>query len=39
MIIEPMMMNIGVIPPPPGYLADLDELLARARRATSPSTR
>jgi glutamate-1-semialdehyde 2,1-aminomutase len=27
MIIEPMMMNIGVVPPPPGYLADLKELL------------
>ena len=29
MIIEPMMMNIGVVPPPPNYLADLKELLGR----------
>ena len=29
MIIEPMMMNIGVVPPPPGYLADLKEELQR----------
>lgn len=29
MIIEPIMMNIGMIPPPPGYLADLRELLHR----------
>jgi glutamate-1-semialdehyde 2,1-aminomutase len=29
MIIEPMMMNIGVVPPPPGYLADLKEELGR----------
>ena len=27
MIIEPVMMNIGVIPPPPGYLAGLADLL------------
>jgi glutamate-1-semialdehyde 2,1-aminomutase len=27
MIIEPVMMNIGVIPPPPGYLAALADLL------------
>ena len=27
MIVEPVMMNIGLIPPPPGYLADLKELL------------
>jgi glutamate-1-semialdehyde 2,1-aminomutase len=29
MIIEPVMMNIGLIPPPPGYLADLKDLLHR----------
>jgi glutamate-1-semialdehyde 2,1-aminomutase len=29
MIIEPIMMNIGLIPPPPGYLASLRELLHR----------
>jgi glutamate-1-semialdehyde 2,1-aminomutase len=29
MIIEPIMMNIGLIPPPPGYLAGLKELLHR----------
>jgi glutamate-1-semialdehyde 2,1-aminomutase len=29
MIIEPMMMNIGVVPPPPGYLADLKAELER----------
>jgi glutamate-1-semialdehyde 2,1-aminomutase len=27
MIIEPVMMNIGVVPPPPGYLGALAELL------------
>ncbi len=27
MIIEPIMMNIGLIPPPPGYLAGLKDLL------------
>jgi glutamate-1-semialdehyde 2,1-aminomutase len=27
MIVEPIMMNIGMIPPPAGYLADLKELL------------
>ncbi|MEO8329509.1 MAG: aminotransferase class III-fold pyridoxal phosphate-dependent enzyme, partial [Candidatus Nanopelagicales bacterium] len=27
MIVEPIMMNIGMIPPPPGYLADLKDLL------------
>jgi len=27
MIIEPLMMNIGLLPPPPGYLAGLKELL------------
>ena len=27
MIIEPVMMNIGIIPPPPGYLAGLADLL------------
>ncbi|WP_037606176.1 aspartate aminotransferase family protein [Streptacidiphilus rugosus] len=27
MIIEPVMMNIGLIPPPPGYLAALKDLL------------
>ena len=27
MIIEPVMMNIGVVPPPPGYLDGLAELL------------
>ncbi len=27
MIIEPIMMNIGLIPPPPGYLASLRDLL------------
>ncbi len=39
MIIEPVMMNIGIIAPPDGYLAGLRELLPRARRATSRSTR
>jgi glutamate-1-semialdehyde 2,1-aminomutase len=29
MIIEPIMMNIGIIPPPPGYLSGLKELLHR----------
>ena len=29
MIVEPVMMNIGLIPPPPGYLADLKDLLHR----------
>jgi len=29
MIIEPMMMNIGVVTPPPNYLADLKEELQR----------
>jgi glutamate-1-semialdehyde 2,1-aminomutase len=29
MIVEPVMMNIGLIPPPPGYLADLKALLHR----------
>jgi glutamate-1-semialdehyde 2,1-aminomutase len=29
MIIEPIMMNIGLIPPPPGYLAGLRDLLHR----------
>jgi len=27
MIVEPIMMNIGMIPPPAGYLADLKDLL------------
>jgi glutamate-1-semialdehyde 2,1-aminomutase len=27
MIVEPVMMNIGVVPPPPGYLGALSELL------------
>ena len=27
MIIEPILMNIGLIPPPPGYLAELRDLL------------
>ena len=27
MIVEPVMMNIGVVPPPPGYLAGLADLL------------
>jgi len=27
MIVEPVMMNIGLIPPPPGYLAALKDLL------------
>ena len=27
MIVEPVMMNIGVVPPPPGYLASLADLL------------
>jgi glutamate-1-semialdehyde 2,1-aminomutase len=27
MIIEPVLMNIGVVPPPPGYLASLADLL------------
>ena len=30
MIIEPIMMNIGLIPPPPGYLAGLKERLHAA---------
>jgi len=30
MIIEPIMMNIGLIPPPPGYLAGLKEMLHAA---------
>jgi glutamate-1-semialdehyde 2,1-aminomutase len=29
MILEPLMMNIGLIPPPPGYLAGLKDLLHR----------
>jgi glutamate-1-semialdehyde 2,1-aminomutase len=29
MIIEPIMMNVGLIPPPPGYLAELRDLLHR----------
>jgi glutamate-1-semialdehyde 2,1-aminomutase len=29
MILEPIMMNIGLIPAPPGYLAELRELLHR----------
>ncbi|MGA9160159.1 MAG: aspartate aminotransferase family protein [Actinomycetota bacterium] len=29
MILEPAMMNIGVIPPPPGYLGGLAELMHR----------
>ena len=29
MIIEPIMMNIGLIPPPPGYLESLRDLLHR----------
>ncbi|MFC7484962.1 aspartate aminotransferase family protein [Luedemannella flava] len=29
MIIEPIMMNIGLVPPPPGYLASLRDLLHR----------
>jgi glutamate-1-semialdehyde 2,1-aminomutase len=29
MIVEPFMMNIGVIPPPPGYMAELKDLLHR----------
>jgi glutamate-1-semialdehyde 2,1-aminomutase len=29
MILEPIMMNAGIIPPEPGYLADLKELLHR----------
>jgi glutamate-1-semialdehyde 2,1-aminomutase len=29
MIVEPIMMNIGLIPPPPGYLAGLRDLLHR----------
>lgn len=29
MIVEPIMMNIGMIPPPDGYLADLKDLLHR----------
>ena len=29
MIIEPIMMNVGLIPPPPGYLAELKDLLHR----------
>jgi len=30
MIIEPIMMNVGLIPPPPGYLAGLKEMLHAA---------
>ena len=33
MILEPIMMNAGIIKPDPGYLAGLKELLARPRRA------
>ena len=33
MILEPMMMNAGIIPPDDGYLAGLRDLLHRARRA------
>ena len=33
MIIEPVMMNIGVVPPPPGYLDALADLLHAPRRA------
>ena len=29
MIIEPIMMNVGLIPPPPGYLSELKALLHR----------
>jgi glutamate-1-semialdehyde 2,1-aminomutase len=29
MLVEPIMMNIGLIAPPPGYLADLRDLLHR----------
>ncbi len=33
MIVEPVMMNIGVVPPPPGYLDELRTVLHQARRA------
>ena len=39
MILEPMMMNIGIIAPPDGYLAGLVELLHAARRVPRASTR
>ena len=39
MILEPIMMNAGIIPPEPGYLAGLARPAAPARRAARPSTR
>ena len=39
MIVEPVMMNIGVVPPPPGYLDVLRRPAAPARRAARRSTR
>ena len=33
MIVEPVMMNIGVVPPPPGYLEALADAAAHPRRA------
>ena len=33
MILEPIMMNAGIIPPDDGYLAGLKDLLHAARRA------
>ena len=38
MIIEPIMMNAGIIKPQPGYLASLKALL-HATKPCSPSTR
>ena len=39
MILEPIMMNAGIIQPEPGYLAGAEGPAARPRRAARPSTR
>ena len=39
MIVEPVMMNIGVVPPPPGYLDGLRHAAAHPRRPARRSTR
>ena len=39
MILEPMMMNAGIIPPAPGYLEGVRELLTSDMACCSPSTR
>ena len=39
MILEPIMMNAGIIHPDDGYLAGLKDLLHAPRRAARPSTR